>query len=238
MQSGLFFLIALVLRPVVAFVPPTAACRRCAISMSAGDDAEAAARKAWMERQSNNNADRQQPQEPSVTPEDEMRMRQEARKRMLAAMGGESGQLKNGMGAAFGFGAADDENYGYSPQSLSAMSDDDREEREMDLAGWLTNDPVGAKEFQEKRSSGGGFGGRLEGWKRKKDATDPNPPRMANTLRAPGENSVSVQTYLYDHHAQGQVETRAAANADADAEEAALLESLLGSIDSDADAAA
>ncbi|KAL1527999.1 hypothetical protein AB1Y20_009370 [Prymnesium parvum] len=92
--------------------------------------------------------------------------REEARKRMLVAMGGTAEQIRRGAGVAFGFGGEDDEQYG-------------AEADEMDL---LTGKPLRGFELK-----GDGFDGRLKDWKRVKARSDPNPPPMANTLRAPGQ---------------------------------------------------
>ncbi|KAL3932800.1 MAG: hypothetical protein SGPRY_000557 [Prymnesium sp.] len=94
------------------------------------------------------------------------REKEEARKRMIAAMGGSSEQLRRGAGIAFGFGGEDEESYG-------------EESDEMDL---LTGRPLRGMDL-----GGDGFDGRQKEWKRVRAAIDPNPPRMANTLRAPGQ---------------------------------------------------
>ena len=47
-----------------------------------------------------------------------------------------------------------------------------------------------------ERQVGDGFGGRQDGWVRKVEVDDPNPPPCANTLRAPGQSAVSIQAYI------------------------------------------
>ena len=67
--------------------------------------AVADARKRWLERASaDENATRDGVPSPEEATLARQREREEARKRMLAAMGGDSAQLRSGAGVAFGFG--------------------------------------------------------------------------------------------------------------------------------------
>jgi hypothetical protein len=117
---------------------------------------------------------------------------------MLASMGGSSAKLNSGAGVAFGFGGEDDENYGYGPRKQNHRAEID-ESRE--LPAWVTTDLVGSKEPMNKPDLGG-FDGRKQGWARKVETEDPNPPPMANTLRAPAETSVPVQSFMYGFDGQ------------------------------------
>ena len=96
----------------------------------------------------------------------------EARKRMLAMMGGSSDKLKRGLGAAFGFGGEDDETYGYKPRRREPMQEIDV------VTGKPINGPIDPDEA---------FANRIQEWSRKPAIVDPNPPPMPNTLRAPGQ---------------------------------------------------
>lgn len=164
---------------------------------------EEEARRRWLEARADNNnnhaaaSDAQQ----RMSPEDAMmarqREREEARKRMLA---------HSAPADFLGYGTVDDTNYGYGPQE-----DFRRPQRDDDDGGgqgnfwpeWLTADPVGAAEAAARtRDASGGFDGRHEGWGRKVEQVDPNPPPMPNTLRGPGESSVPAQSYLYDFEPQ------------------------------------
>lgn len=124
--------------------------------------------------------------------------KEEARKRMLAAMGPGSGQIRSGAGVAFGFGV-DDEHYGYGPRASKPVKS---EGNEAELPGWMTRElPSGGlratKDDDPWKSSAGGFDGRSDGWARKPELVDPNPPPVADTLRGPAETSVPVQAYMF-----------------------------------------
>ena len=80
-----------------------------------GAEEEAAARQRWLEARS---ADAMRPPPPQSSYEEEERLRKEARERMRQMMGGDNDKLKAGVGAAFGFGPEDDEDYGYGPPRL------------------------------------------------------------------------------------------------------------------------
>lgn len=180
---------------------------RLAACMCTGD-AAAEARRRWLERTSNSNGGtswqrQQQGADGDATrsPEDAIierqREREDARKRMLAMMGGDNEQLRSGLGVQFGYGAPDDTNYGYGPQPEGARRDDDDDDgdgREF-WPEWLTNDPVGAKDAKAPPGASSGFDGREDGWTRKVDLEDPNPPPMANTLRTPSSPN-SVHEYM------------------------------------------
>ena len=131
---------------------------------------EEVAKQAWLARQEETKTARAPP--PSVDTADTIaarqREREENRKRMLEMMGGDgSDKLRRHAGTAFGFGGVDDEDYGQE------------REGEIDL---MTGVPLSAMV-----RPGNGFDGRDEGWARKPAVTNPNPPPMANTLRAPGQ---------------------------------------------------
>ena len=94
---------------------------RLAACMCTGD-AAAEARRRWLERTSNSNGGtswqrQQQGADGDATrsPEDAIierqREREDARKRMLAMMGGDNEQLRSGLGVQFGYGAPDDTFY-------------------------------------------------------------------------------------------------------------------------------
>jgi hypothetical protein len=184
-------MLAILLGPT-AFSPPAcvgSAPRGSTARMSSDD--ELAARQAWLNRMEQGTAgmpaERQSEAERNAAQQSE---REEARKRMLAAMGGSSAALRSGAGVAFGFGAEDDEHYGYGPQR--------RYEEEMQEIDLVSGKPV----HDMSQVRGTGFDGRVDGWGRKVDVTNPNPPPVANTLRAPGQaQSVAAQTYLYDQFA-------------------------------------
>ena len=108
---------------------------------------------------------------------------QEARKRMLSLMGSKgSDKLKRGMGAYGGFGAEDDEDYGYGPPRRREQPE------EVDLA---TGKPL--NERIEEEMQGMLDPRRSVEWRRKAELIDPNPPPMANTLRAPGQRPTPEQ---------------------------------------------
>jgi len=186
--------------------------RRAKVALQAGgspeagrsasnEDAEAAARRRWLQSTEEARVDRSQQRD---SPQDDLMARyresEEVRKRMLAAMDdGGSLKVKKGEGTAFGFGGADDTYYGYGPRvkSLSDRADDN--EGESKWPDWMTRDLAAADAGNpmKRQSHSGGFDGRQEGWARKVESEDPNPPPMANTLRAPGENSIPVQYFEY-----------------------------------------
>jgi len=183
----------------VTRAPSAAALSRSAVCMNMAD--EAAARQAWLERTGANQAASERAEGAPLAAEVlalRQREREEARKRMLAAMGtGGTDQMRRGAGEAFGFGAADDEDYGYGPPPAY------REPGvEIDL---LTGKPS----LQSSDARGDGFDGRMGGWSRRPDMTDPNPPPMANTLRAPGQ--------AWEDYMRAQAEAEAEAEAEAQA---------------------
>ena len=75
----------------------------------------------------------------------------------------------------------------------------------------------------------GGFDGRPEGWSRKVETNDPNPPPMANTLRSPGAYSKPAQTFEYDFET-GFEDVQRGDEQEAQAEEDDLLDSLMGAM--------
>ena len=79
----------------------------------------------------------------------------------------------------------------------------------------------------------GGFDGHPEGWTRKVEMNDPNPPPMANTLRSPAEDAKPAQAFVYDFET-GFNEVKRADEQEAQEEEDALLESLMGAVGPDA----
>jgi hypothetical protein len=201
--------------PQYVTAPQQLALHQRRASMCTSDDAAAEARRRWLERSSGGNSE--PPQRP---PEDDMfaamREREEARKRMIKAMGGDGiKKIHSGMGTSFGFGAVDDENYGYGDQQKFRQFYDKASGSEEETDGmwpeWLTSDPVGAASTLGQ--PGNGFDGRSEGWARKPDMTDPNPPRMPNTLRGPRGASVAVQSFKYDLSEPGQEEEQVMKNA-------------------------
>ena len=195
-----------------AFVPlarslgPPPCCRRGSIHLGAAED-EAAARQRWLASRAPPSGGAPSWQTGERSSESEIasrqREREEARKRMLDAMGGDPEQLRSGQGVMFGYGAPDDEYYGYGERNACQMEEarkvaEAREARGNDnfTPDWLSRDLTeGGKPFD-----GGGFDGRLDGWARRAEAVDPNPPPMANTIRAPRESSVPAQAYVYDLH--------------------------------------
>tara|TARA_B110001452_G_C15213246_1_gene420784 strand:+ start:116 stop:796 length:681 start_codon:yes stop_codon:yes gene_type:complete len=132
---------------------------------------------------------------------DQQREREEARKRMLDAMGGSSDHLSRGAGAAFGYFAADTEDYGMGSES----SYPEKIIEEIDLATGIPLQGV----MQQPTPGTGGFGGRSQGWRRNVEVVDPSGPRPENSLRGPGAG-VAVQNYLYDF--TPDAETQQAAN--------------------------
>ena len=137
--------------------------------MQEGLSPEEAAKRAWLARQEETQATAPQPSvETAASIAAKQNEREENRKRMLAMMGGSSEKLRRHEGAAFGFGGVDDEDYGQE------------REGEIDLQ---TGIPLAAME-----RPGNSFDGRNEGWARKPALQNPNPPPMANTLRAPGQH--------------------------------------------------
>lgn len=95
--------------------------------------------------------------------------REAARKRMLALMGGSNEKLRRGGGVAFGFGAEDDEDYGYGPRPSQQWRLDEYDADQIDP---MDGDP---------------FDDRPRGKARKVEVTPAGPPPMEGTLRAPGQ---------------------------------------------------
>jgi len=112
------------------------------------------------------------------------RTMQAARDRMRANMGDEA--LRRGAGEMFGYGAADDEDYGLGPTAEELGYD------EIDL---LTGIPVP----QGMVRKGSGFGGLNDGWSRRAEIVNPSGPRPANTLLAPDPLAKPAQAYIYEH---------------------------------------
>ena len=152
-------------------------------------------------------------------------MRQAARARMLEAMGG-ADKIKKGQGVAFGFGAADDTDYGYGPPK----EPDPREEMYTDdvaMPAWMTQE-MDEGIINGESAKGAGFDGRPVGWNRKADAQNPNPPPMANTLRGPSPYAAPAQTFAMDfQNAQADI-ARADEAEMAQLEEDELLGTLMG----------
>ena len=180
--------------PVLAFhLPVTPSCvavpgHRLAARMCS---AEEEAKRAWFAKQQATGPGAHRTTADELA--EQQRQREEARKRMKAAMG-ESGALQRGEGEAFGFGGSDDEWYGVGtrPHEL-----DPRFAGEVDL---LTGKPL-SRDTEQRR--GEGFGGRTSGWGRKAEVVSSSGPAMEGTLRAPGQAKLSqpmvpVQAYLYD----------------------------------------
>lgn len=165
---------------------------RAAVRMSS--DAEAAARAAWLAKQQSpawgpsaiNGRERRSAEDQIAA---QQREREEARKRMLDAMGGSNEQLSRGAGAAFGYFGQDTEDYGMGSEGNYEGNYPD----EIDLA---TGMPLHGG-IMQPNSGTAGFGGRKHGWRRRVEAVDPSGPRPENTLRAPGAG-VAVQNYMYD----------------------------------------
>ena len=162
-------------------------------------------------------------------------MRTEARKRMLEAMGGDSQALETGAGSAFGYGGFDDTDYGYGPSKERPYGDDDDDDRYdsegrnelpgvSKLPGWFTRNLMTDEQLADsKQVNTGGFGGRTQNWNRKAEKEeDVSGARPENTLRAPGESSIAVQTYMYQSWNDGKVENQVLA------EEQDLLDALQG----------
>ena len=150
------------------------------------------------------------PSAPRMSPEEVSAMQQAARKRMLEAMGGDSEKLNSGAGVAFGFGAADDTDYGYGPPSAAQEAMERRAELfddDIDLPTWLTADPVGAQDYNRRvdegyingeSARGGGFDGRPMNWRRQPEMANPNPPAVENTLRSPALDALPAQAFTTD----------------------------------------
>ena len=128
------------------------------------------------------------------------RLRQEARQRMLDAMGGSNPNLRRGAGMAFGYGAEDDEDYGYGP----------RRRREPEIV----IDPATGKPVDFDKSMDDDFrrGGGMH-WSRKAEVINPNPPPMADTLRSPGQARERAEAHFQALEAE---EAALAAALDAD----------------------
>ena len=186
--------------------------RRAANTPMCTEDAAAAAKRRWLEARSGSADDRRPSERRAREAEEDIEARQRemegARKRMVAAMGGPSDALSHKLSSFGAFGGIDDENYGYGPEESMRFQDEDEEiaeeQRDEFLPTWLTTDPVNARDAKSNLHLGGfdgltegGFDGRPDGWARKPELVDPNPPRMANTLRAPGPSSIPVQAFEY-----------------------------------------
>ena len=172
---------------------------RALVLMSAAD--EEAARRAWLEK-NEKTRDSASSSRPEIGADDarmaRQREREEARKRMIAAMGGDNEQLASGKGVQYGFGGVDDEDYGYGPDAGKKFRQYYKDEAAgIDQQGgesWFTRGAV--KRGDNQRSSGGGFDGRPGGWSRKAEETNPGPPVPKNTLRGPSKaNSVPVHHF-------------------------------------------
>ena len=95
--------------------------------------------------------------------------RHEARQRMLDLMGGPD-KLQQGPGSMFGI-VADDEDYGYGRRRRPDRAP------EIDLATGKVLAQDGVTAWKD----------RPYDWARKADASNPNPPRMPDTITAPGQ---------------------------------------------------
>lgn len=205
-----FAAVLLLLSCTAALQIPT----RAMVRMSAADDA-AAAKRRWLEQSANDPRFGGNTAHPAQSAEEEMAQRQrektEARKRTLDAMGqGGADVFRQGGAVAFGLGV-DDEDYGYGPSAstfgtvdhlpgvYSRERDDDAEDP---LPAWVSRElPSGGigrqKDDDPWKSSKSGFDGRADGWARKADLVDPNPPPMQDTLRAPRPGSLPVNDLFY-----------------------------------------
>jgi hypothetical protein len=173
------------------------------ILMCSSQDDAAAARQRWLERVSQQResfVDARRSTEDAIAAQ--RAEREEARKRMLAAMG-KTGIEDGSAGSYFGYGQ-DDTDYGYGPprEPLEPAAADDA-----DLPMWMTRElPEGLSVRDDAQgslwtSSKAGFDGRHDGWMRKPEMEDPNPPPVPGTLRAPGQANVPgvpVQNFMYD----------------------------------------
>ena len=144
-------------------------------------------------------------------------MREEARKRMLEAMGGESTALQTGGGSAFGYGGFDDTDYGYGPSQARPYEDEEDDRYDHDartelpgvskLPAWFTRGMMSEQQLKDSQQASGGFGGRTSNWNRQPEKEeDVSGVRPENTLRAPGESSIAVQTYMYQSWVEGKLE--------------------------------
>lgn len=201
-----------------------------------GAEEEAAARQRWLEARS---ADAMRPPPPQSSYEEEERLRKEARERMRQMMGGDNDKLKAGVGAAFGFGPEDDEDYGYGPPKAPDPRDEWFDDSQVDLPTWLTADPVGAKDYLKRVDEGymkgesagmAGFDGRPPNWSRKPELVDPNPPPMEDTLRAPAPDATPAQAFAMDF-SSARADLERAEAAEAQQQEEELLGTLMGTID-------
>jgi hypothetical protein len=217
-----------------AAIPLPGSARRAAASDLRMDSAEAAARRRWLEQRARDAPVRPAPR---VSPEEEEAMRKAARMRMLGAMGG-ADKIKSGAGVAFGFGAADDEDYGYGPpKEPDPRAELYTEDVEGPLPSWMTTDPVGAQDYLRKMDEGyikgesamgAGFDGRPLEWRRTTEAENPNPPPMADTLREPAPYAASAQSFAMDFQSARADIVRADEAEAAQREEDELLGTLLG----------
>lgn len=200
---------------------------RAAVCMSSETDARAAwlakqEAPAWAPSTGREGGRERRSTEDKIA--EQQREREEARKRMLEAMGGSSDQLSRGAGAAFGYFGSDTENYGMG--SESGYPD------EIDL---VTGMPLQGG-FEQPKPGSGGFSGRTQGWRRRVEVVDPSGPRPENTLLAPGDG-VPVQNYLYDMTPDAETQQAAdefkkgEAERRADEQENDLLDSLKGAFD-------
>ena len=149
--------------------PMRAHARRAMLGMTNEDEAK----RAWLARQSDTKHC-QVAAGGNAASNDVIRERQaereQARKRIMKLMNQAGSEaLARGRGTAFGFGMPDDESYGIRPQPPKGPA--------------LEIDPVSGKPVDDDTLRGDGFGGRQGNWNRKAETSDPNPPKMPNTLR-------------------------------------------------------
>lgn len=216
-------------------------CSRCSSAVMNAEEEEA--RRRWLSARESSTP---LPSTPRITKEEEEAMRKAARERMLQAMGGAGNpSLNDGLGAQFGFGAPDDEDYGYGPPKAADPRAELYDEGAVDLPTWLTQDPVGAKDYMRKvdegfikgddSAKGNGFDGRPLAWKRRAEMLDPNPPPVENTLRGPAPDAKPAQAFTMDFRA-AQEDIAKADEAEAQEQEDALLNALTGMTDDEEEA--
>jgi hypothetical protein len=214
----------LLLLASAAFVAPPSSLRpasRCAgapMRVFMASDDEAAARKRWLERTQGDAP----PPPPRMSDSEVERLRQEARERSRALMG-DSEQMASGAGVQFGFGVADDEDYGYGPPKPR------RPAAPLEESGA----PSGlTRELSGDAPRGSGFDGRDAEWTRKPELVSPNPPPMSGTLRAPAPGALPAQSFAMDFEG-ARADIEAADAAEVRQQEQDLLDALRGDGPSD-----